>query len=354
MAEKSGKRLSLFMISTLIVGTGCKIRTQEVPAANLRDNLRASAGDRAGEGADSDAASAYETVNHRPQLSIDQNQFSFYWGLWRTVTPAEKAAIAAASGESDDSAPTTTSGSLISRRIVAWTVNDCATSTLLIRDQEELFYLDQIEINAQGETAPLREAYRPGWRYFSMGTFDSTLARTDLSMPIVEQLPGERLRDWRNRKFEVEQAWRKEQSRRGQRGEIHFQATHKLYAVPASRVVSAFISFFDYRGNDLEFQGGAFARLSPARWPVYFDERAHKPHSFEEPEIWRAGAPVSSRDFNAVLKWDWCDTKTNVKAVFEPGPGGLPRPGPNRPGRNDRGNADLEIRADQGLMKNTQ
>lgn len=337
MAGKARKRVMFWMIAAASIraASACKMRTSETNDSALR----------ASQAADHDTSAtanrpdAYETVNGGPQLSIDQNQFSFYWGLWRTLSPEEKSAIVASTAESGDPA-----GALVSRRTVAWNVYDCVTAAELVRNREELFYLDEVELNSRGEVVPLREAYRPGWRYFSMGTFDSTLARTDLAMPVVEQLPGERLRDWRNRKFEVEQKWRSEQTRRGQRGEIHFQASHRLYAVRPSSVAGAFISFQDYRTDDTRFRDGIFARINPSRWPVYFDERAHKPHSFDEPGIWRSGTAVSTHDFQAVLKWDWCDVSGKVKAVFETGQGGLPRPGPNRPGRDDRGNADIEIR----------
>ena len=344
MAAKASRSLKVAgLLITVASLTACKWRgeSSRLPASHVSGVNGRNA---------QDADSSWETVNSAPQLSVDEDQFYFYWGLWRKLTAGEKKAIQSQA----ESGVRPASGSIISRRSIVWTVHDCATAALLSRDHEEFYFMDPLEFDAAGELLPLREAYRPGWRYFSMANFDSTLARTDLSPPVIPRLTGERDRDWKERVFEATQAWRKLQSRRGQRGEIRIQSSHRIFASAAAGLAGGFVSFLDYRAADTEFMDGLFARFNPARWPVFYDERAHKLHSVEEPPVWRESVAFSENEFTGVLNWNWCDKHSPVRAVFEMPDGTLPPPGPNRPGRTDRGNAIMEIKATQGLTKNTQ
>lgn len=331
----------LALVATALVG--CKSRGE---------NSRPFSSPTSSEGAHSasDLEGNWETVNSVPQLSVDQDQFYFYWGLWRKLTTAERQAIQSSEPDTKSRA----SGSIVSRRSIAWTVHDCATSALLTGDHEDFYFLDPLEFDDAGELVPLREAYRSGWRYFSLANFDSTFARTDLPPPSLPRLAGERVSDWRERTLETTNAWKKLQSRRGQRGEIRIHSKHRVYASPVAGNTRDFVSFFDYRTADTVFMGGLFARFNPARWPVFYDERAHKLHSVQEPTLWRERAPLSENEFEGVLTWNWCDRQSTVTAVFESVRGDLPPPGPNRPGRTDSGNAVLEIKPGHGLTKNTQ
>lgn len=282
-----------------------------------------------------DSVAPYETVNGTPQLSVDGNQFSFYWGLWRGLSAAELQQITTLPGQQ---------ASLVSRRAVVWNLHDCESGAMLHRNHEEFYFLDELQLDA-GTLRPIREAVRPGWRYFSMGSFNSLLAREDWGVPEVVQRQGESNREFSERHELARQAWLAGQTRRGQRGQVMLQSEHKFFAVAPSSIRSSFVSFFDYRTDDLNQLGGAFAAFNPSRWPVYYDERAHKPHSIEAPEIWRANEKtITGRLFNVRLNWNWCNGAEKPVAEFEAGADDLPPPGPNRPGRTDSGNTPLPVK----------
>ena len=71
-----------------------------------------------GTAAQLDSVAPYETVNGTPQLSVDGNQFSFYWGLWRGLSAAELQQITTLPGQQ---------ASLVSRRAVVWNLHDHAS-----------------------------------------------------------------------------------------------------------------------------------------------------------------------------------------------------------------------------------
>ena len=101
-----------------------------------------------------DSVAPYEIVNGAPQLSVDGNQFSFYWGLWRGLSAAEFQQITTLPGQQ---------ASLVSRRAVVWNLHDCESGAMLYRNHEEFYFLDELQLDA-GTLRPLREAVRPGWR----------------------------------------------------------------------------------------------------------------------------------------------------------------------------------------------
>ncbi len=163
-------------------------------------------------------------------------------------------------------------------------------------------------------------------------------------MSALVQLQGESNREFRERNELARQAWLTGQTRRGQRGHVMLQSEHKFFGVAPSTIRPSFVSFFDYRADDINQLDGAFAAFNPSRWPVHYDERAHKPHSIEAPEIWRANEKkITGRQFNVRLNWNWCDGAEKPSAQFEAVPEDLPPPGPNRPGRTDSGNTPLPV-----------
>jgi hypothetical protein len=316
----------MLVSTTIVLATGltrCKSRN---PAAGTLDSAQSANTDKAG--------APYETVNKVPQLSVYGNQFSFYWGIWRGLSPEEEEFMRNSPGQQ---------ASLVSRRSVVWELTDCASGALLHRDHEEFWYLDELQLE-NNALRPLREATRPGWRYFSMGSFDSTLARGAWGFPELTQRGGESNREFRERYAVERQVWTQNQSRKGQRGKVMLQSEHKFFPVAPSTIRSSFVSFFDYRADDANLLDGVYARYNPAWWPVHYDERAHKPHNIETPAIWReTETSVRGRAFNARLLWNWCDSGEKPVATFEVVPGEMPPPGPNRPGRTDAGNTTLPV-----------
>lgn len=312
--------VTLAAISLLL--TSCRSR-EESNATSLKSETENSV-----------AVEIYETVNIRPQFSVDNNQFYFYWGLWRRMSDVERRQM--------DTMPRQ-QASLISKRSVAWTLYDCGTNELLHQNREDFYFLDELKIQ-DGELKPVHEAFRPGWRYFSMGSFNSALAREDLGRPNLTQNPGETNREFRDRKAAFNIDWLSKQSRIGQKGEVILQAEHRFFAVNFDEVKKSFVVFEDYRQNDTVDLAGKFAPFNPSRWPVLYDERAHKPHSFKQPDIWNtSNVRGSTRQFGAKLIWNWCEAGDKPKAQFEIDAKDLPPPGPNRPGRTDAGNTELPI-----------
>ena len=280
----------------------------------------------------------YETVNGKPQLSVDDNNFYFYWGLWRRLSYAELQQIAKLPGQK---------ASLVSRRLVKWTLTDCATNSLIHENQEQFYFLDELQIE-NSELKPIIEAVRPGWRYFSMGSFNSQLAEEDKGQPHLTQNPGESARQFRDRKKEALIEWQAKQSRRGQKGEVILEAEHKFFATDPATIKESFVLFQNYRLNDMIALNGQFASFNPSRWPIYYDERAHKPHSITVPRIWDTNEETSpKRVFQAKLVWNWCKDESKPSAQFEIDTTNLPPPGPNRPGRSESGDTDLPITSPQ-------
>ena len=317
------KKLFAVASCVAILVAGCKSRSPEA--------ITRGAGQPAGTFT---AQAPYETVNKLPQLSVYGNQFSFYWGIWRGLSSDEEQFLKSSPGQQ---------ASIVSRRSVVWELNDCQSGSMLHRDHEEFWYLDELQLE-NDTLRPLREATRPGWRYFSMGSFDSTLARGAWGFPEITQRSGESNREFRERYAVERQAWTQNQSRKGQRGKVMLQSEHKFLPVAPSTIRPSFVSFFDYRADDTNLLDGVYARYNPVWWPVFYDERAHKPHNIEVPAIWReTETSVKGRTFNARLVWNWCDGGDKPAATFEVVPGDLPPPGPNRPGRTDSGNTSLPV-----------
>jgi hypothetical protein len=124
---------------------------------------------------------------------------------------------------------------------------------------------------------------------------------------------------------------------------LYLNAEHRLYRAHQISQEDNWIQPKDYphlTGEALQL----VSKYSPRQWPVYFDERAHKPHSFTEPQTWHgAEEPVSNHRFRMRLDWNWCDlSKPVVAELFVPR-GEMPPAGPNRPGRTDAGQSKIKV-----------
>ncbi len=243
-----------------------------------------------------DDASPYLTVNGRPQLSVDGRNFGFYWALWRTLTPAERTALEPQGG-----------GHLVSRRKISWKSRGCGAKDAWVADSEDLWYWDKIEWNEQGKIKPLQEAPWSDHLYLVMGNLNS--ARVS-----------------------------------GSRGEFLIHSEQAIVPKDRGPRSREFITIDDYgpnRPDALMF----LEVMHPDQWPVYYDERAHKPHSLHRPALWgeRAQWAISQTSFDLRLVWDACSRTGGLRVRALVPPGGLPGPGPNRFGRDeDAGRDDLE------------
>jgi len=272
----------------------------------------------------------YETVNSVPQFADGENHFLFYWAIWRSLSDSEKATLNGSEGV------------LLSQRNISWSVSDCQTGNLVHQDGERVWYLDELKYDSSGSVIPIKEAPRKGYRYFNMMNLNAQHLRGAGPFKGPKKQRGEKMEDWDKRRHTAFLEWQKKSSPRGMKGSIALEAEHRLFSKEALAEIDPWIHPQDYpklTGVLLE----RITKYSPSGWPVNFDERAHKPHLFEEPRAWKNPQSLSKNQFRMRLDWDWCNPEEPVKAeVFVPR-GEMPPPGPNRPGRTDSGKKTIKV-----------
>lgn len=278
----------------------------------------------------SESVAPYETVNSVPQFADGEDHFLLYWAIWRGLTEAEKTALNG--GE----------GALLSMRDISWQMNDCSTGNAIHSDKERVWYLDDLRFNPQGELIPIKEAPRFGYRYFNMMNLNSQHLRGAGLFKGPKKNRGEKMEDWDKRRHAAFLEWLHKSWAKNSRGSIWLNAEHKLYSKQNLVEKDAWIDPKDYpklTGPLLEI----ITKLSPRQWPVNFDERAHKPHLFEEPKNWKNPNVISQNRFRMRLDWNWCDPAQRVKVELFVPRGEMPPPGPNRPGRTDSGTSTIKL-----------
>ncbi len=254
----------------------------------------------------------YSTVNGLPQLASDADHFSFYWSVWRDWKNKEKEM-------------------LVSERSLNWELRSCDTKETVSQKAERFWYLD---------VDTIAEANWSGHLYLNLINFNSLFAKTHSPYLSLKRLPNESLHEYQKRNSEAYQKWRASLSMRGHYGVIHINADHRLVPTLSAEESAEFIRTTQYE-NPSQLLFEKFLPYKSDRWPVYFDERAHKPHAIEKPSIWEKNF-ISQTVFVARLDWNACDEK--IKATFVVPKGGLPAPGPNRPGRPTSNTNTLTIR----------
>jgi len=277
------------------------------------------------------APDTYETVNSVPQFADDEDHFLVYWAIWRQLSSDERTALGPSGGD------------ILSERNLSWTVNDCKTGEQINKDGEDIWYLDQIEFDANGQMKPIKEAPRPGYRYFNMLNINSQHLRGGGPFNSPKKLPGEKMEDWDARRHKAFLEWQEKSWAKGTKGDIELLADHRMLAAKELTSNDPWIKPEDYpklTGSLLD----TITKYSPSRWPVFYDERAHKPHMFTVPKSWpQFDKLISRRQFRMRLHWDWCNVNAPVKAeIFVPR-GEMPPAGPNRPGRSDSGQRAIQV-----------
>lgn len=272
----------------------------------------------------------YQTVNSVPQFAGGENHFLFYWAIWRGISDSEKEAFNG--GE----------GALISLREISWELKDCNQGTLIHSDKERVWYYDDLRFNPQGDLIPIKEAPRLGYRYFSLMNLNSQHLRGAGPFKGPKKERGEKMEDWDKRRHAAFLEWLHKSWAKKSLGSVWLQAEHKLFSKQALTEKEVWIDPKDYSkltGALLE----TITKLSSSRWPVHFDERAHKPHRFEEPLSWKNPNALSQNRFRMRLDWNWCDLNQPVKVEAFVPKGEMPAPGPNRPGRTDSGENTIKV-----------
>ena len=277
------------------------------------------------------SSSLYETVNSVPQFADGENHFLFYWAVWRSLLDLEK--------ESLKEEP----GGLISQRNIFWQMQDCNTGHTLHQDGENIWYLDKIAFDTNGLMIPIKEAPRKGFLYFNMMNINSQHLRGAGPFKSPKKIRGETMDAWDKRRHLAFLDWLGKSWAKNSKGFIQVQADHRLFSQSQLNSEDSWISPKDYpklTGRLLEI----ITRLSPKGWPVFFDERAHKAHLFDEPKVWQRKDFISQNRFRMKLVWDWCNPNEPVKVEVLVPKGELPSPGPNRPGRTDSGSKTILIK----------
>lgn len=305
----------LIALSTTLLASNCKTMT---PSSQVKED-------------NGIQFNTYETVNYEPQFADGDDHFLFYWAVWRQLSPAER----------DQLGPEL--GMIISQRDIYWSVDDCTTGARLNMDGENIWYRDDLKLNQDGNITPIKEAPRAGYRYFVMANINSQHLRGAGPWIGPKKERGETMEQWDQRRHKAYLEWLGRSWAKGTRGQINLTSTHRLFKQMDLVASDAWISPKDYpqvTGEALQL----ITKYSPKQWPVYFDERAHKPHMFSEPQTWKKTSEVvSEKQFRMRLDWNWCEPSKPVQVeVFVP-KGELPPGGPNRPGRSDSGQRKIKI-----------
>ncbi len=283
----------------------------------------------------STSLSAYETVNIEPQFSTSPETFYFYWGVWRTLSPTERSALQ------------THGGHLYSHRKIHWRVIDCKTGVLSRDAGENFWFWDQVGLDSEGRLIPIREAQRPDYLYFSLLNLNAWNLRGTPPFVAPRREAGEVSDHLYERTKVTYEAWKKSASPAGTRGTLVVKATHRLSDHRVTPKSSDFFSIDDYTQGKSNLSPELSAQLDgyhPARWPIHYDERAHKPHHLREPELWRnTQSTISESKFAMKLEWDGCVDRAPITVTVRIPKNGMPAPGPNRPGRDDRGTHEIEL-----------
>jgi hypothetical protein len=242
----------------------------------------------------------YESVNAGPQLSIRDGGFAFYWGLWRTLNLTERQALP-------------DGGHLISKREIRWKTYRCEDHSLARQDGELFYFLDRVDFDRFGRIVPIPEALRSDWLYLSMINFSST--------HVLSTGAGAS----------------------GTFGEVLVDAEHVLLPNAVSVSDAGFFDLSRAPWNE---------RYHPNSWPIFYDERAHKPHSLKQPAAFNStthsmNGAISRDRFAMRILWSACPPKNGradpLEVIALVAPGSQPLDGPSRPGRSDRGMTPLRI-----------
>lgn len=274
-------------------------------------------------------------VNSGPQFNVTPSFFALYLGVWRGFDAAEIEAIRSGA-------------SLLSERQISWQVTSCSGVGAKHEDEETIWTYDRLLLDSQGHVTPIAEATRPGYRYFSVLNLHGLFLRGTGDFRRSRRTPGETSTEYRSRLDREKAAWRIAASPKGTRGRVDVRLDMRLVdGAFEDEAATQFLNFADYAalGTANPQLKALFYKTAPNRWPVSYDERAHKPHNFSMPELWRVQAEVPLRQdkLRARFEWDWCDVDAPVQARIVFSPGSLLPSGPNRYGRGESGPTSISV-----------
>ena len=271
----------------------------------------------------------YEMVNGAPQFSETEDQFSFYLSLWKNLSLKERSELGG-------------SGHLISQRNIQWKISECET-TKTYSDQENFWYRDAIHFDNNNEIIPIPEANRPGYLYLNLATLSSSRLWGLGRYVSPKKNNNESTEEFQIRKDAAKLEWEKHISPKGSYGELIVEAIHRVYPSTLNISSKEFYTLQEYLPMTSTHYK-VMNKYNPYQWPIYFDERAHKPHTINEPSFWNSKlGSISEKTIKAKLVFNWCDKTQGVKVKLQVPKGQVFLPGPNRPGRTDSGDSTLQI-----------
>lgn len=269
------------------------------------------------------------TVNAKPQLSVERGHFGFYWAVWRDLSPTERLSLSSVGG------------SLISKRDIHWELASCETQSSLHQHGETFWFLDPLQWE-NGELIPVKEAQRPGYRYLNLITLSSRFLKGQGAYTPPKREKDESSQAYTLRKRIDFQNWKEATSLLGTYGTIRIKSEQRLLAELPQTLQSQFTQLENY-GNLPTAQQSFLSKFNPMAWPVYYDERAHKLHTWKKPVIWEDSNSLHTDVLQLRLKWNGCEKEKGLAISGFMPEGGLPPPGPSRSGRPEAGNADFKI-----------
>lgn len=274
--------------------------------------------------------SQYSNVNSLPQIGMDENTFSFYWAVWRSLSREEEKRIKKGGG-----------GALLSQRDLSWEVRDCENGTVLNQDGERIWFLDAIRFNSNGYVIPLKESGRPGYLYLVMANANALYFRNIGPFVPPRRLKQESYSAFQVRRNQAFDTWFAQASPMGTKGHIDVLALHRLFDRKGETFESEFVTLEEYRSKKTAL-ANQFSKYRPDRWPIFWDERAHKPHSLQQPSQWDREF-LTENKLRMRFEWDACDRSRMVKAAAHFPKGGIPASGENRPGIENSGGNPIKI-----------
>lgn len=270
------------------------------------------------------ARAEYAVVAEAPRLLSDGENFSLYFGLWRTLEDSEKQALKAAGNR----------GVMLSERAISWSTQSCADNIEISKDSERLWYADEIAFDPSGTLIPSPYAALPDHLYFVQFNLNGLFLKSQDAFVAPARQPGEHGDAYRDRYGKLFAEWRARHVPKGAQGTLRVDSEHRL--------VTGRLRDRAFRTNEENERATATApltkKLGSDHWPIYFDERAHKPHSYSRPSSWDTSTPVTTTRIVHELKWNWCDTQSrepelSIKRLEGP----YAFPGQSRPGRDTIG-----------------
>ncbi len=265
-------------------------------------------------------ASVYEHVAGGPRAQHSENQFSAYWAVWRKLSPKEQSIF------------TSVPGTQISQRSLSWETRNCNNNAVISKDSEVFWYEDKIEFDENLQLIPIPEAKRNNYLYTVLFNLNSLFLKEQKAFKTPIRRQSESREAYMQRKGEAYANFLNANSAKETQGELFIDFKQSTYL--KSQVIGDFRTLKEFLTNPVELF--KMEKYKPTRWPIYYDERAHKAHSLEAPQINSSAQPVETYEFDYILKWNWCNTQT-PHFELQKIRGVTPDQGPNRSGRDESG-----------------